>query len=50
MNYYITFRNQGKPESTPVMPDAESNAQKNISLLKLQGVTSIKLHKVVSNV
>ena len=27
------------------MPDAESNAQKNVELLKLQGATSIKVHK-----
>lgn len=46
MEYYITYKNQGKPERTPVMPDMELNAQKNVALLKLQGATSIKVHKV----
>jgi hypothetical protein len=45
VDYYITYHNQGRPERTPVMPDAESNAQKNVELLKLQGATSIKVHK-----
>ena len=45
MDYYITYRNCGKPESTPVMPDAENNAQHNVELLKLQGATSIRIHK-----
>ena len=46
MKYYITYRNCGKPERTPIMPDAESNAQKNVKLLEIQGATSIRVHKV----
>ncbi len=45
MEYYISYRNQGKPERTPVMPDMESNADKNVKLLKAQGATSIRVHK-----
>lgn len=45
MDYYITYRNQGRPERTPVMPDAELNAQKNVALLKIQGATLIKVHE-----
>ncbi len=47
MGYYITFKNCGKTERTPVMPDIEKNAQKNVTLLKVQGATVIKVHKVV---
>ncbi len=46
MDYYITYRNLGKPESTPVMPDIDKNAQRNVALLKLQGATSVRVHKV----
>jgi hypothetical protein len=49
MDYYITYRNQGKSERTPIMPDAEANALKNISLLKIQGATCIKVHKIERN-
>uniref|UniRef100_A0A6M3LJ63 Uncharacterized protein n=1 Tax=viral metagenome TaxID=1070528 RepID=A0A6M3LJ63_9ZZZZ len=45
MEYYITFHNQDKPERTPVMPDMEKNAQHNVELLKIQGATSIRVHK-----
>ena len=48
MDYYITFRNQGKPERTPVLPDAENNSRHNINLLKSQGATAIRLHKVMT--
>lgn len=44
--YYITYRNEGRLERSPVMPDAELNAEKNKTLLKLQGATSIKIHLV----
>lgn len=47
MDYYITFRNHGKPERTPVMPDANKNAQHNVELLKIQGAAAIKIHKEV---
>lgn len=46
MEYYITYRNQGKPERTPVMPDMELNAKHNVELLKIQGATTIKVHQV----
>ncbi len=46
MEYYITYRNMGKPEHTPIMPDAEKNAQRNVELLKLQGATNVKVHKL----
>lgn len=45
MDYYITFRNQGKPERTPSMPDYEKNGEHNVKLLKVQGATSIRVHK-----
>jgi hypothetical protein len=44
--YYITFRNYGKPEQTPIMPDAEKNAQRNVKLLKAQGATAVRIHLV----
>jgi len=44
--YYITYRNCGKPERTPVMPDKEENAQHNVKLLKVQGATSIRVCEV----
>ena len=48
MKYYITYRNQGKPERTPVMPDTEdcANSKHNVELLKIQGATSIRVHCV----
>ena len=47
MDYYITYRNQGKSERTPLMPDADKNAQHNAELLKIQGATAIKIHKEI---
>lgn len=49
--YYITYRNCGKPERTPVLGDSQEHANKNVTLLKIQGATSIRIHlKEVGNV
>jgi hypothetical protein len=46
--YYITYRNCGKPEQTPLMPDTpkHDNSKHNIKLLKLQGATAICVHHI----
>jgi hypothetical protein len=48
-DYYITFRNQGKPERTPVMPDTTNhdNSKHNVELLKAQGAKTIRVHREV---
>ena len=47
--YYITYRNCGKPERTPVMPDTptNTNSKHNVKLLKLQGATAVRIHREV---
>ena len=42
--YYITYRNEGRPERTPILGDTQEHAQKNVNLLKVQGATSIRVH------
>jgi hypothetical protein len=46
-DYYITFRNCGKPERTPLMPDTLdcANSNHNVELLRVQGATDIRVHK-----
>jgi hypothetical protein len=44
VEYYITYRNQGKPERMPIMPDTGTEAKHNVELLKIQGATSIRVH------
>lgn len=48
MEYYITYKNCGKLERTPIMPDTleHDNSNHNVKLLKLQGATSIRVHRV----
>ena len=42
-HYYITYRNCGKPERTPVLT---GSATKNVQLLKVQGATAIRVHSL----
>ena len=44
--YYITYRNEGRPERTPIMGGTEQDIEHNVELLKIQGATSIRIHKV----
>lgn len=45
-SFYISYRNQGKPERTPILGNTQELAQKNIKLLKMQGATSVRIHWV----
>jgi hypothetical protein len=49
MEYYITYRNLNKPERTPIMGGDEQDIKHNVELLKIQGATSIRVHKEVTN-
>ena len=42
--FYITYRNCGKPERTPILGDTPEGARHNVELLKIQGATAIKIH------
>ena len=47
MKYYITYRNMRKPERTPVyLMETEEHIAKNVKLLKIQGATSIRVHRL----
>lgn len=43
--YYVSYRNQGKSERTPVF-DTKERAEEAKRMLKFQGATAIRLHKV----
>ena len=42
--FYITYRNLGRPEKTPILGDTEEWARHNVELLTVQGTTSIRVH------
>jgi hypothetical protein len=42
--YYITYRNQGKPELSPMWETIEE-ARKQATWAKECGMTSVKIHK-----
>ncbi len=44
VEYHITYRNQGKPESTGAMPGPKVNALTNARLLRLQGAAAVRIH------
>lgn len=48
MDYCITYRNYGKPEQTPKMKVVEAHIQHNVKLLKIQGATSVRVHRDLS--
>lgn len=44
--FYITYRNLGKPEKTPILGNTEEWVKHNVELLKIQGATTIRVHWV----
>lgn len=44
--YYVTYRNQGKPEKTPPKYDNETDAYSCAAFLKIQGATSVRVHRL----
>ncbi len=42
--FYITYRNLGKPERTPILGNTKARVKHNIELLKIQGATAIRVH------
>lgn len=43
--YYVTYRNQGKPERTPSTYGSRATAEECAEFLKFQGATAIRIHE-----
>ncbi len=43
--FYITYRNLGKPERTPILGNTEEWIKHSVELLKIQGATAIRVHR-----
>lgn len=45
VRYYLTYRNQGKPERTPARYDNDTDACACAAFLKFQGATAVRVHQ-----